>query len=99
MIADNHVGGSGHFRPAVRLTGSVAGATHTPAKSVQLGKIVLTVTKRNPGQFTLSGFYRLLPQLVGYCDPGGVGVSGDGDAARIGLLGHSNGETDRNISS
>jgi hypothetical protein len=68
-------------------SGSVAGATHTPAKSAQLGKIVLTVTKRNPEQFTLPGFYRLLPQLVGSCDPGGVGVSGDGDAARIGLLG------------
>ena len=44
---------------------SVADATHTPAKSAQLGKIVLTVTKRNPEQFTLPGFYRLLPQLVG----------------------------------
>jgi len=63
---------------------SVAGATHTPAKSAQLGKIVLTVTKRNPGQFTLPGFYRLLPQLVGSRDPGG-GVGGWG-AARIGLL-------------
>jgi hypothetical protein len=63
---------------------SVADATHTPAKSAQLGKIVLTVTKRNPGQFTLPGFYRLLPQLVGSCDPGG-GVGGWG-AARIGLL-------------
>jgi hypothetical protein len=27
----------------------------------------LTATKRNPGEFTLPGFYRLLPQL----DPGG----------------------------
>jgi hypothetical protein len=59
-------------------SGSVADATHTAAKSAQLGKIVLTVTKTNPGQFTLPGFYRLLPQLVGSCDPGGVGVSGDG---------------------
>ena len=58
-------------------SGSVADATHTPAKSAQLGKIVLTVTKRNPGQFTLPGFYRLLPQLVGSCDPGG-GVGGWG---------------------
>ena len=58
-------------------SGNVAGATHTPAKSAQLGKIVLTVTKRNPGQFTLPGFYRLLPQLVGSCDPGG-GVGGWG---------------------
>jgi hypothetical protein len=72
---------------SVQHSGSVAGVTHTPAKSAQLGKIVLTATKRNPEQFTLPGFYRLLPQLVGSCDPGGVGVSGDGDAARIGLLG------------
>jgi hypothetical protein len=43
----------------------VADGTHTPAKCAQLGKIVLTVTKRNPGQFTLPGFYRLLPQPVG----------------------------------
>ena len=63
---------------------SVADATHTPAKTAQLGKIVLTVIKRNPGQFTLPGFYRLLPQLVGSCDPGG-GVGGWG-AAGIGLL-------------
>ena len=84
MIADNDVGGSGHFRLAARLFERVADATHTPAKSAQLGKIVLTVTKRNPGQFTLPGFYRLLPQLVGSCDPGG-GVGGWG-AAGIGLL-------------
>jgi hypothetical protein len=45
--------------------------THTPAKSVQLQKSVLTVTEKNPGEFTLPGFYRLLPQLVGSCDPGG----------------------------
>jgi hypothetical protein len=32
---------------------------------------MLTATKRNTGQFTLSGFYRLLPQLAGSCDPGG----------------------------
>jgi hypothetical protein len=37
----------------------------------------LTAKKRNPGQSTLPGFYRLLPQLVGSCDPGGR-VSGDG---------------------
>ena len=60
---------------------NVADATHTPAKSAQLGKIVLTVTKRKPGQFTLPGFYRLLPQLVDSCDPGG-GVRAWG----IGLL-------------
>jgi hypothetical protein len=60
---------------------SVADATHTPAKSAQLGKIVLTATKRNPGQFTLSGFYRLLPQLVGSCDPG----AGLGDGVPPGL--------------
>jgi hypothetical protein len=56
---------------------NVAGATHSPAKFGWLGKIVLTATKRKPGQFTLPGFYRLLPQLVGSCDPGGeVGNGG-----------------------
>jgi hypothetical protein len=45
----------------------------------------LTATKRNPGQSTLPGFYRLLPQLVGSFDPGG-GVSRDGNAARVGPL-------------
>jgi len=60
---------------------SVAGAT---GKIWVAGKIVLTATKRNPGQFTLPGFYRLLPQLVGSCDPGGE-VGGWG-AARIDLL-------------
>ena len=64
MIADNDVGGSGHFRLAADYSSSVADATHTPAKSAQLGKIVLTVTKRNPEQFTLPGFYRLLPQAL-----------------------------------
>jgi hypothetical protein len=29
----------------------------------------LIATKRNPEQFTLPGFYRLLPQLVGSFDP------------------------------
>ena len=33
--------------------------------------------ERTPGQSTLPGFCRLLPQLVGSFDPGG-GVSGDG---------------------
>jgi hypothetical protein len=61
----------------------VADGTHTPAKRALLGKIVLTVTKRNPGQFMLPGFYRLLPQPVGSCNPGGE-VGGWG-AARIGL--------------
>ena len=70
--------------PPLDYSSSVADATHTPAKSVQLGKIVLTATKRNPGQFTLPGFYRLLPQLVGSSDPGGE-VGGWG-AARIDLL-------------
>jgi len=37
--------------------------------------------KTNPEQDTRSGFYKSLPQLVR--SPGGVGVSGDGDAARI----------------
>jgi hypothetical protein len=39
---------------------------------------LLRPPQKNPGQFTLPGLYRLLPQLVGYYDPG--------DAARIGLL-------------
>jgi hypothetical protein len=34
-------------------------------------KKTLTVTEKNPEQNTLPGFYRLLPQLVGSCDPGG----------------------------
>ena len=44
----------------------------------------MLVTEKNPEQNTLPGFYRLLPQLVGSCDPGGE-VGGWG-AARIGLL-------------
>ena len=40
--------------------------------------------KKTPGSSRSQGFYRLLPQLVGSCDPGGVGVSGD--AARRGLF-------------
>jgi hypothetical protein len=63
---------------------SVAGATHTPIKSALLEKIALTATKINPGSPPSRRLCRLLPQLVGSCDPGGVGVSGDGDAARIG---------------
>jgi hypothetical protein len=34
-------------------------------------RCVLTATKRNPGQFTVPGLCRLLPQLVGSFDPGG----------------------------
>jgi hypothetical protein len=45
------------------------------ALKISLGP--LTATEKNPGQSTLPGFYRLLPQLVGSCDPGGR-VSGDG---------------------
>jgi hypothetical protein len=48
---------------------SVAGATHTPAKSAQLEKIFLTATKRNPGQFTLPGFYRLPASERTWCHP------------------------------
>jgi hypothetical protein len=58
-------------RSTIEYLESVADATHTPAITTSLGKSVLTVTKKNPEQFTLSGFYRLLPQLVGSCDPGG----------------------------
>jgi hypothetical protein len=39
--------------PQFDYSSSVADETHTPAKSALLVKIVLTVTKRNPGQFTL----------------------------------------------
>jgi hypothetical protein len=42
-------------------------------------------TEKNPGQSTLPGFYRLLPQLVGSFDPGG-GVSGDGLPPGSGLF-------------
>jgi hypothetical protein len=38
-------------------------------------------TKTDPEQNTRSGSYKSLPQLVR--SPGGVGVSGDGNAARI----------------
>jgi hypothetical protein len=65
-----------------KYSNSVADATHRPAKYTRLGKSVLTATKRDPGQFTLPGFYRLLPQLVGSCDPGGAGL---GDRAPPGL--------------
>jgi hypothetical protein len=55
--------------------GAVWLARHTHrAKSTQLEKSVLTATKRDPEQFRLAGFYRLLPQLVGSCDPGGAGL-------------------------
>ena len=84
MIADNNVSGSSHVGPQFDYSSSVADATHPPAKSAQLRKIALTVTKRNPERFTLPGFYRSLPQLVGSCDPGG-GVGG-WSAARIGPL-------------
>ncbi len=47
---------------------------------------MLTVTKKNPEAVQLPGFYRLLPQLVGSFDPGGVVASGMGDAARMGLF-------------
>jgi hypothetical protein len=87
MIADKDVGGFGHFRPAARLFGQ-CGWRDTHSSKIRLaGENHLDRHKKKPGQFTLPGFYRLLPQLVGSCDPGGVGVSGDGDAARIGLLG------------
>ncbi len=46
------------------------------AKSVKRN---VTATKKNPEAETLPGFYRLLPQLVGSFDPGGVrGVGGRG---------------------
>jgi hypothetical protein len=32
---------------------------------------LLRPPQKNPGQFTLPGLYRLLPQLVGYYDPDG----------------------------
>jgi hypothetical protein len=51
--------------------GGVALSTHSRGKSAELEEGVLTATEKNPGQFTLPGFYRLLPQLVGSCDPGG----------------------------
>jgi len=44
-------------------------------------RVMMLATKRNPEQGTRSGFYKSLPQLVR--SPGGVGVSGDGDAVRI----------------
>jgi hypothetical protein len=46
---------------------------------------MLTATKRTPGSPRSRG-YRLLPQSAGSFDPGGVGVSGDGNAARIGPI-------------
>jgi hypothetical protein len=45
----------------------------------------MTATKINPEQSKVSGLPQLLPQLVGSCDLGG-GVSGDGNAARIGPI-------------
>jgi hypothetical protein len=48
-IAEKDVSCSGQFHLAARLFDSVADPTHTPAKSDQLAKTVLTVTKRNPG--------------------------------------------------
>jgi hypothetical protein len=47
-------------------------------------RVMMLATKRNPEQGTRSGFYKSLPQLVR--SPGGVGVSGDGDAVRIGRI-------------
>ena len=63
----------------------MAATTHIPGKVYVAGKTLLTVTKKNPGQSTLPGLCRLLPQLVGSYDPGG-GVSGDGNAARVGPI-------------
>jgi hypothetical protein len=37
-----------------------------------------TATKINPGQSTLPGLLQVVASTVGSCDPGGVGVSGDG---------------------
>ena len=71
VIADNDVRGSSHSAQQFDYSSSVADATHAPVNCAQRQKIVLTVTKRNSGQFMLRGFYRLLPQLVGSCDPGG----------------------------
>ena len=52
-------------------------ARHTlQPKSAWLGK-ALDRHKKNPGSPRCRGLYRLLPQLVGSCDPGGE-VSGDG---------------------
>jgi hypothetical protein len=48
---------------------------------------VLIATKKNPEQFTLPEFYRLLPQLVGSCDPGGA--SGDGVPPGLAYWSHS----------
>ena len=39
---------------------TVAAATHAPAKSVQRQKSVLTVTEKNPGQYTLPGFLQVV---------------------------------------
>ena len=44
---------------------------------------VLTATKKNPGQSTLPGSLQVVASTCGSYDPGGVGVSGDGDAVRI----------------
>src|ERR1700722_16037930 len=49
----------------------VTGLTHSPEKLLIRIWTVLTALKRNPGQSTVPGLCRLLPQLVTSCDPGG----------------------------
>jgi hypothetical protein len=40
--------------------------------------------KRTPGSPSSRGAYKLMPQLVGFCDPGGARCRGMGTAVRIG---------------
>jgi hypothetical protein len=57
---------------------------HHPATPDENSWRPLCCHKNKPRPVHVAGAYRLMPQFVGPCDPGGVG-SGDGDAARIGL--------------
>jgi hypothetical protein len=67
----------------------VASETHTPTKICVARENALTVTKKSPEHFTVPELLQVLPQLEGSCDPGGVGVSGDG-ARRPGCPASSN---------
>jgi hypothetical protein len=47
-------------------------------RSMRISYGPFTATKINPGQSTLPGLLQVVASTVGSCDPGGVGVSGDG---------------------
>jgi hypothetical protein len=63
---------------ADRMFESVAAVTHTQSKCAYLGKSVLTVTKKNPGQSTLPGLLQVVASACRLLLIPAAGTSGDG---------------------